>query len=119
MTGACAIIAEETLKVRKGQRQEDICAHPCTVSLPALAQEISAKSTVSPHDTIAVLDALMHVLPEHCAHDRVVRLGDIVVSSWRRPGPGRETEERLEWRTFNRPLTEPLWWHWLRQIRES
>ena len=119
MTVARVVTAEQMPKIHEGRQQEDRGEKICDVSLPALAQEISKKAAVSPHATMAVLDALMHILPVHAAHDQVVRFGNVTVSSQRQPTPGGETAERLAWRTFNEPLGEPAWRHWLRQIRTS
>jgi len=46
------------------------------VSIRELAKEIAGMSTVSSIDTLAVLEALLQLLPKHIAEGRIVRLGD-------------------------------------------
>lgn len=46
------------------------------VSLRQLADQIAEISTVSPIDTLAVLESLVQVLPDHLTEGRIVRLGD-------------------------------------------
>lgn len=46
------------------------------VSLRQLADQIAVISTVSSIDTLAVLESLLQVLPNHLLQGRIVRLGD-------------------------------------------
>ena len=46
------------------------------VTLRDLAEQIAQISTVSSIDTMAVLESLLQVLPDHLLNSRIVRLGD-------------------------------------------
>ena len=46
------------------------------VSTRQLMKEISARSTVSAADTMAVLESLLEILPEKLSQGQIVRLGD-------------------------------------------
>jgi len=46
------------------------------VTLRQLADQIANISTVSPIDTLAVLESLLQVIPDHLLNGRIVRLGD-------------------------------------------
>jgi len=47
------------------------------VSLRELANQIASISTVSTIDTMAVLESLVQVIPNHLLNGRIVRLGDL------------------------------------------
>ncbi len=65
------------------------------VSLRQLARRISEISTVSSVDTVAVLEALLTVVPQELAEGRTVRLGDLGSFSLRSRGEGSETAEEV------------------------
>ena len=46
------------------------------VTIRDLAEQIARISTVSTIDTMAVLESLLQVLPDHLLNSRIVRLGD-------------------------------------------
>jgi predicted histone-like DNA-binding protein len=46
------------------------------VSLRKLAKEITEISTVSPPDVMAVIEALLQIIPRHLIQGEIVRLGD-------------------------------------------
>jgi len=47
------------------------------VTLRQLMKEISARSTVSPADTMSVLESLLEIVPEKLGQGQIVRLGDM------------------------------------------
>jgi predicted histone-like DNA-binding protein len=46
------------------------------ITLREIAQDISNQSTLSPIDIIAVLEALLLVIPRHISEGKIVRLGE-------------------------------------------
>lgn len=63
-------------------------------SLRALVKEISARSTVSAADTMAVIESLLEVIPLNLAAGRIVRLGELGSFSVRIKSTGAETAEK-------------------------
>jgi len=64
-----------------------------SVTLRQLSREIADISTVSPIDTLAVLEALLLLIPKHIADGRIVRLGDFGSFSLTLSSGGADTEE--------------------------
>jgi predicted histone-like DNA-binding protein len=65
------------------------------MTLRALAKEISARSTVSPADTNAVLIALTELLALHLADSKIVRLGDFGAFQVSISSDGAESAEKF------------------------
>ena len=64
-------------------------------TLRQLAQKIANISTVSSIDVIAVLEALLQVVPEELAEGNIVQLGELGNFSIRIKGEGAPTEEEF------------------------
>jgi len=64
-------------------------------TLRELANRIAQISTVSTVDTMAVLEALLQVIPEELADGNIVRLGDFGSFSLRSQSEGSETAEEV------------------------
>lgn len=65
------------------------------VKLRQLAKEIADISTVSPVDTIAVIESLLQLIPQHLAEGDIVRLGDFGSFSIGIVSKGAESEEQF------------------------
>ena len=63
------------------------------ISLRELAEQIAQISTVSPIDTLAVLESLLQVIPDHLLNSRIVRLGDFGSFFMTLSSDGAETED--------------------------
>lgn len=63
------------------------------VSLRQLTKQISARSTVSAADTMAVVESLIQLLPELLAEGNIVRLGDFGSFSGTLSGAGADTAD--------------------------
>lgn len=63
------------------------------VTLRQLAKQIAEISTVSTIDTIANLEALLQVIPNHIADGKIVRLGDFGSFRLTITSEGSETED--------------------------
>lgn len=57
-----------------------------------LAKDIAAISTVSEVDTMAMLEAMLQIIPKHLAEGNIVRLGDFGSFSIQITSDGAETE---------------------------
>lgn len=75
------------------------------VMLRQFAQQIADISTVSAVDTIAVLEALLTVIPRELAEGRIVRLGDFGSFSLRIRGQGADTPEGVTAHNITKTLT--------------
>lgn len=64
-----------------------------SISLRNLAKRIGDISTVSTIDTLAVLEALLQVIPQEIANGNIVRLGEFGNFMLTIKGEGAETEE--------------------------
>lgn len=64
-----------------------------SVTLRHLAKRIADISTISTIDTLAVLEALLQVIPEEIANGNIVRLGEFGNFMLTIKGEGAETEE--------------------------
>jgi predicted histone-like DNA-binding protein len=63
--------------------------------LRELAGEISQMSTVSSTDTVAVVEALLNIIPTTLGSSRIVRLGDFGTFSLSVSGEGAATPEEV------------------------
>ena len=63
------------------------------VTTRQLMKEISARSTVSAADTMAVIESLLEILPEKLSQGLIVRLGDFGSFGATISGKGADTEE--------------------------
>jgi predicted histone-like DNA-binding protein len=75
------------------------------IALRQLAERIADISTVSTVDTVAVLEALLTVIPRELAEGRIVQLGDLGSFSLRIRGEGAETAEEVTARHITKTLT--------------
>ena len=73
------------------------------VSLRELAKEISAISTVSSPDVMAVIESLLQVITKHLAQGEIVRLGEFGSYSVRISSEGADSEQ-----AFNSSLIKGL-----------
>ena len=73
------------------------------VSLRELAKEISAISTVSSPDVMAVIESFLQVIPKHLAQAEIVRLGEFGSYSVRISSEGADSEQ-----AFNSRLIKGL-----------
>ena len=73
------------------------------VSLRELAKEISAISTVSSPDVMAVIESFLQVIPKHLAQAEIVRLGEFGSYSVRISSEGADGEQ-----AFNSSLIKGL-----------
>ena len=73
------------------------------VSLRELAKEISAISTVSSPDVMAVIESFLQVIPKHLAQAEIVRLGEFGSYSVRISSEGADSEQ-----AFNSGLIKGL-----------
>ncbi|PZF71740.1 HU family DNA-binding protein [Taibaiella soli] len=64
-------------------------------TLRELSTEISARSTVSSADVLAVLENLLHVIPEEIGKGNIVRLGDFGSFSLTLQSEGMNTGEEV------------------------
>ena len=94
--------AKYNVVARKNPRQPD--ANPKyypsfvtsgRVTLRQLAKQISNISTVSSIDTLAVLEALLQVIPEHLVNGEIVQLGDFGAFQLRIKSEGSLTAEEV------------------------
>lgn len=74
--------------------------HTGETSLRQLSQKISAISTVSSIDTMAVLEAFLQVLPAELADGNIVRLGDFGNFWLRTKSDGSATPEAVSERNI-------------------
>jgi predicted histone-like DNA-binding protein len=74
------------------------------VTLRQLAQSIADISTVSTVDTVAVLEALLKVIPRELANGNIVQLGDFGSFSLRVRGEGAATPEEVTARHITKIL---------------
>lgn len=65
------------------------------ISLKDLAKRAAQISTVSYTDTLAVLTALMEVMPEEIANGRFIRLGELGTLYLSNKSDGAETAEKV------------------------
>ena len=65
------------------------------MSMRQVAKQISAISTVSTTDTVAVIEAFLTVVPQTLADGKIVRLGDFGSFSLNVNSDGAETSEKL------------------------
>ncbi|PZF71146.1 HU family DNA-binding protein [Taibaiella soli] len=65
------------------------------ISLRELSTEIAARSTVSSADVLAVLENLLHIIPEELGKGNIVRLGDFGSFSLTLQSEGMATEEEV------------------------
>lgn len=65
------------------------------ISLKDLAKRAAQISTVSYTDTLAVITALMEVMPEEIANGRLIRLGDLGTLYLSNKSDGAETAEKV------------------------
>lgn len=65
------------------------------ISLRELSTEIAARSTVSSADVLAVLENLLHVIPEELSKGNIVRLGDFGSFALTIQSEGMGTEEEV------------------------
>lgn len=63
------------------------------VSLRELADQIASISTVSPIDTMAVLESLIQVIPNYMLNGQIVRLGELGSFFVTLSSEGADTEE--------------------------
>ena len=63
------------------------------ITLRQLTKQISARSTVSAADTMAVLESLLEIVPEQLAAGNIVRLGDFGSFSASITSEGADTAE--------------------------
>ena len=63
------------------------------VTTRQLMKEISARSTVSAADTMAVIESLLEILPEKLSQGQIVRLGDFGSFNATVSRQGTDTEE--------------------------
>jgi len=73
------------------------------VSLRELAKDISAISTVSSPDVMAVIESLLQVITKHLAQGEIVRLGEFGSYSVRISSEGADSEQ-----AFNSRLIKGL-----------
>jgi predicted histone-like DNA-binding protein len=74
------------------------------VTLRQLAQRIADISTVSSVDTVAMLEALLTVIPRELAEGRTVQLGDLGTFGLRVRGEGAETAEAVTAHSITKTL---------------
>lgn len=65
------------------------------VTTRQLMKEISARSTVSAADTMAVIESLLEILPEKLSQGQIVRLGDFGSFSASVSSEGADTAEEF------------------------
>ena len=65
------------------------------ITLRQLGEQIASMSTVSTIDTLAVLEALLKVLPEHLIDGDIVQLGDFGSFQLRIKSTGSDTPEEV------------------------
>lgn len=70
------------------------------ITLRQLSEQIGAISTVSSIDTLAVLEALLQILPKEIADGKIVRLGDFGSFSLSLKSEGAENEEDVSSRNL-------------------
>lgn len=68
-----------------------------------LAKEIASISTVSEVDTMAMIEALLQLIPKHIAEGEIVRLGDFGSFSVQLTSDGAETEASFNATLMDRP----------------
>jgi predicted histone-like DNA-binding protein len=73
------------------------------VALRQLADQIAEISTVSSIDTLAVLESLIQVIPDHLLDGRIVRLGDFGTFRLTLSSDGADTEA-----DFNKSLIKKV-----------
>jgi predicted histone-like DNA-binding protein len=78
------------------------------VTLRQLAERIAEISTVSTVDTVAVLEALLTVIPQGLAEGRIVNLGDFRSFNLRIRGQGAGTPEEVTAHNITKTLTGRL-----------
>jgi predicted histone-like DNA-binding protein len=65
------------------------------ITLRELSTEIASRSTVSSADVMAVLESLLHVIPEEIGKGNIVRLGDFGNFTLTLQSEGADKEEDL------------------------
>ncbi len=76
------------------------------VKLRALSKQIAEISTVSSADTMAVLEALLTLIPRELSDGNIVELGDLGSFWLRSRSEGAETEEAVTGRNITRLIPD-------------
>lgn len=95
-----AIIYKAVPKKNPQNLAQPVKYYPQVITIGAadlrdLAREISQMSTVSSTDTVAVVEALLNVIPTTLGSSRIVRLGDFGTFSLSVSGEGAATPEEV------------------------